>query len=365
MTAKPKIFVCPLDWGIGHATRCVPLIWELLDNNAEVILGASGRSFDFLKLEFPKLQLLDFPGYKFTYPAKGSMAMIMAKQAPQLIREIRKEHETLENLVDKYRFDAVISDNRFGAYSEKVPSVFMTHQLFIRTTAHLKFLEPVIFKLNQKYISRFSECWIPDFPGEDNLSGELSHKKELPENYHFIGPLSRFSSLATEKVEKLYDLLALISGPEPQRSIFEEKIIRELKNSTIKAAVLSGKTEALSRSSLNDKIEIFSHLDTQMLFKLIGQSKLILSRPGYSTLMDLAATGARAVFVPTPGQTEQQYLAAKMMKEGKFGYVLQKEITLEKAFHLSRNFIGLKMDSGDNLLKRRVGEFIHTYLSDN
>ncbi len=358
MIKKQKIFVCPLDWGIGHATRSVPVIRELISQQAEVLLGASGRSFDFLKREFPDLQMIDFPGYTLTYPTKGSMALMMLKQSPGLIREIKKEHLVLEELVNQYKFDAVISDNRYGAYSEKVPSVFMTHQLFIRTPAHLKVLEPVLYKMNQNYISRFGECWIPDFMGENNLSGELSHKKALPENHHFIGPLSRFSGVKAEKEEKLYDLLALISGPEPQRSIFEEKILRELKNSTIKAAVLSGKTESMIQSQMNDNIEIYSHLDTNSLYKLIHQSKVMLSRPGYSTLMDLAAIGAKAIFVPTPGQTEQEYLAEKMNKEGKMGYLTQKEFTLEKALHLATDFEGLKFDGSGDLLKKKIQDFL-------
>ncbi|MCB0804866.1 MAG: hypothetical protein KDC05_03655, partial [Bacteroidales bacterium] len=275
-----------------------------------------------------------------------------------LIREIKKEHQTLEKLVEEHQFDAVISDNRYGAYSENVPSVFMTHQLFIRTPAHIKVMEPVLFRMNHHYISRFRECWIPDLPGKENLSGELSHKKAVPANYHFIGPLSRFRGLSKEIHDIKYDLLALISGPEPQRSIFEEKILRDLEKSSIKAAILSGKPESMNHRRLNENIEIFSHLGTKELFALINESKLIVSRPGYSTLMDLMSVGAKAVFVPTPGQTEQEYLAEKMKSEGIFGFLSQREFSLKKAFEIASGFEGGTIKTTETDLKSRISIFL-------
>ena len=244
MKHKPNILVCPLDWGIGHATRCVPIINELNAQNSNVILGASGRSLSFLKKEYPNLQIIDFPGYKFSYPDKGNMALKMALQAPAILKGIKEEHKVLKKIIQDFAIDAVISDNRYGLYSNSIPSVFMTHQVFIQTPSQLNFLNPILLIKNQGFIHKFDECWIPDFQGDQNLSGDLSHKKSLPDNYHFIGPLSRFSlNRETKPTEYKYKILVMLSGPEPQRTVLENLLVDQLSSLKIKCAVVLGKTE--------------------------------------------------------------------------------------------------------------------------
>lgn len=357
---KPNILVSPLDWGIGHATRCVPIINELIEQNTNVIIGADNRPLAFLKQEFPSLQFVQFPGYKFSYPGKGSMALKMARQAPAILKGIKEEKKLLKKLIRKLNIDAVISDNRYGLSSDTIPSIFITHQIMIKVPAHLKFLETKLYNKNIAYISKFNECWIPDFENEINLSGDLSHKKSLPPKSYYIGPLSRFahkqlSSTKTENSNKFkYDLLVMLSGPEPQRTILEEKIINELLKTDLKSIVVCGKPEKFEDRIIEDKIIIYSHLDSKSLEKIIKESRIVISRPGYSTVMDLVALSKKAIFIPTPGQTEQEYLAEHYFKNKLFYKMKQKEFNLTKAMTEATSFSGIKLEFDQTKLKKRI-----------
>ena len=314
MPQQPKILVCPLDWGIGHASRLVPVIRALIRRGAAVHIGATGSPYAFLKGEFPDLPFLDFPGYAISYPGTGKgMALKMMQHAPALLRSIKKEHAMLDQLIQEFGFSGVISDNRYGLYSEKIPAVFITHQVFIQTPWHLGFLNPVIARMNRGFINRFHACWIPDNKGDINLSGALSHKKPLPDNYRFIGPQSRFGELMKSEQHHnsrslSYDLLVLLSGPEPQRSILEEKILGQVKSLDIRLALVRGKPGSGDKPRKIENGDSFNHLETAVLFRLMSASRLVLARSGYSTIMDLAATGKKAILIPPPGQTEQEYL---------------------------------------------------------
>jgi len=364
---KPNILVCPLDWGIGHATRCVPVVNELLKQNANVIIGADNRPMAFLKQEFPDLQFIKFPGYKFSYPIKGSMALKMALSAPNILLGIKKENKILDELIAKFNIDAVISDNRFGLYTKKVPCVFITHQVMIKTSSGLKFLEPVLYRINKFFILKYSECWIPDFADELNLSGDLAHKKPLPPNSFYVGPLSRFdnsisNNLNREKAKGFkYDFLMMLSGPEPQRSIFELIILKELRKSELRGVLVSGKPGIveLNRNMFKiNKVRIHSHFATDKLKQLLIDSEVIISRPGYSTIMDLAALGKKAIFIPTPGQTEQEYLADYFFDKKIYFKMDQDKFELNEAINNSKNYKGIRLNYNNSTLKLRIENLI-------
>ncbi len=361
---KPNILVCPLDWGIGHATRCVPIINELIEQNTNVIIGADNRPLAFLKQEFPSLQFVQFPGYKFSYPGKGSMAFKMARQAPAIFKGIKEEKSLLEKIIQEHNINAVISDNRYGLSSNTIPSIFITHQVMIKVPAHLKFLETKLYKKNIAYISKFNECWIPDFENEINLSGDLSHKKPLPPKSYYIGPLSRFANKRSSpaksdiKDKYKYDLLVMLSGPEPQRTILEKKIINELSRMNLKSIVVCGKPEKLEDRIIEDKIIIHSHLDSKSLEKIIEESRIVISRPGYSTVMDIVALGKKAIFIPTPGQTEQEYLAEHYHNKRFYFKMNQKEFNLTKALSEATEFSGIKLEFDQTKLKKRIWKFL-------
>ncbi len=303
-----RVLVAPLDWGLGHATRCVPIIKSLLNHQKKVFLAGSGNSFSFLKKEFPKLECVELPSMSVLYSKKGSLIGAMIKQLPYFIFQIFKEHFLLKRIVCRYDIQTVISDNRFGLWCQSVESIYITHQIMVKMPRGFRFLERAAYGLHKFFISRYNSCWIPDVEGEDNLSGDLSRKYTLPKNAIFIGWLSRFSYFNFIESSP-YKVLALISGPEPQRSIFEKEMLIKMKNISERCLLIRGLPFSNSTSIL-ENVHIVSHLDTKTLQFLLHKTPIIYCRSGYSTLMDLAVLKRRAVLLPTPGQTEQEYLAS-------------------------------------------------------
>lgn len=355
MKTKKRILVCPLDWGLGHATRCIPVINELLRQDAEVVIAADKRPLELLKQEFPQLQFIVFPGYDISYPENGSMVFKMAFSIPEILRKIRQEKTLLKEIIGNEKIDGVVSDNRYGLGIADVPSVLILHQLMIKSP----FGEKLLHKITLNYIRSFSFCWVPDFAGKNNLSGDLAHKFPLPENASFIGPLSRFSGmLKHENAEKKYELLVVISGPEPQRTVFEKKVLNQLEELNLKTLVVLGKPEQNpSRQNLK-KTEIVSHLNATELYEAIQDSELVLTRPGYSTIMDLAVMQKKAVFVPTPGQTEQEYLGKLFHEKGIQLCVKQNELNISRAIAEAKNLKGFGELTAENLLSEKVKQFL-------
>ncbi len=356
MTRK-RILIAPLDWGLGHAARCVPIIHELLAKELDVVIAADNRPAELLKKEFPDLEHVRFPGYTIDYPVNANMAWTMFRQLPKLFRGIAEEHAKLETLVKDHRIDAVISDNRWGAYSTTVPSIYIVHQLRILLSRLLRWGQPIVDLANGRLIRPFSEVWIPDRGTEDRLSGELSHDSLLPKNSFFIGPLSRLKRIDTFKKE--LDILVILSGPEPQRTIFEKLITEQLKQTTMRALVVRGTPERVLKMKLSETLTLVSALTAAELSEAIASSHIIISRPGYSTVMDLAVLGANAIFVPTPQQTEQEYLA-KRLKEQKICYSeTQEEFSLTRAVAQFNSYSGFTQQPNDmNVLRQRIDHLI-------
>jgi hypothetical protein len=236
---KLRILVAPLDWGLGHASRCIPVIRELLVQGAEVWLAGEGAQEQLLKTEFPALPFLHLYGYRIRY-SKNAAGLFwkMIQQSPKIRRAIRYEHDWLEKEISEHGFDAVISDNRYGLYHSSIPCIFITHQLTIKSPLGA-WTEKIIQKRNYTYINHFNECWVPDAAGENNLAGALSHPDKKPTvPVKYIGLLSRFEKNETSEIKN--HLLVILSGPEPQRSIFENKIIEEISHYNGTAAIVRG-----------------------------------------------------------------------------------------------------------------------------
>jgi uncharacterized protein (TIGR00661 family) len=333
-----RILIAPLDWGLGHATRCIPIIRHLLENAHKPILAASGRPKKLLQVEFPDVETVEFEGYNISYPEGSGMLWKMFRSTPHILKRIKQEHSELNALIDELKLDAVISDNRFGLYSDRVPCVYMTHQVMIKAP----FFESVLYKLHNDYMQKFTEVWIPDH-AENGLSGDLAHKYPVPSNGKFIGPLSRF--VPAEKELKT-DLLVIISGPEPQRTRFEKLVLKQLEDFEGSSTVVLG-TPDVQKDELNGSIRIVSHLNASELETEIRSARLIVSRSGYSTIMDLAALGKQAVFVPTPGQTEQEYLAKKYDADGSHMRMRQAALNLKRAWESKDNYTGFEADSSE------------------
>lgn len=330
---KPRILLAPLDWGLGHATRCIPIIKDLLTKDCEVIIAAEGPLLALLSAEFPSLLFLPLKGYRIRYSrSKAWLPFKIMLQLPRILRMVGFENRWLKNTVLEHEIDAVISDNRPGMYHREIPSVYITHQLLIKAENSL--LEKWMQQIHYRYINRFSICWVPDMKEDKNpagLAGSLSHPEKPPGvPVHYIGPLSRFSKI--DGMPKEYDLAILLSGPEPQRTIFEELLLKQLagyKGKVILIRGLPGETRNVTTS--NTAIQPFNHLPASELSSIIQRSALVICRSGYTTIMDLAALQQKAVLVPTPGQTEQEYLAAYLSEKKYFYSLPQKGFDLTKA----------------------------------
>lgn len=309
----------------------MPVVREIMALGHEAVIAADGRAYDLLRDEFPEVKFIRLKGYRPVYPAGGSMVLAMALQLPKFLSAIAREHFQLKKVIRECSIDAVISDNRYGLWSEKIPSVFITHQLFIRMPAGMHWMEPAINRLNHFFISRYTACWIPDAAGSDNLSGALSHGNGVPGNARYIGMVHRLTA-GSEPVNDACDLLAVISGPEPQRTLLEAEITKQALQLPLRTLIVRGMPESSSRKKLNGRVETVSHLSTPALSAAMRQAKAVVCRAGYSTLMELMALQKKAIIIPTPGQTEQEYLADRCMKLNYFVVQKQAEINLMKGW---------------------------------
>jgi uncharacterized protein (TIGR00661 family) len=321
--------VAPLDWGLGHATRCIPLIRVLLSQNCDVLIAAEGRVKILLEQEFPTLIFLPLRGYRIRYSRKkNGMPLKMLIQLPGLIYRVYSENRWLKKMIPSYSIGLVISDNRFGLHTNAAPCVYITHQLTIKTGN--RFTESIAKKLHYHFINKYNFCWVPDTKGKNNLAGELSHSPILPKtSVTYIGPLSRFENIVTEKK---YDLAVILSGPEPQRSAFENILLKDLEKyegSCIFVRGLPGDVQVCK--SVNEKIEFHNHLSSIALNNVIQQSALVICRSGYTTVMDMIRLQKKAILIPTPGQTEQEYLAGYLMTKKIFYSTVQKGFSLDDA----------------------------------
>ena len=326
---RKRVLVAPLDWGLGHTTRCIPIIQELLHQDFIVLLTAEGDSAHLLRKEFPSLTILSLKGYKISYSkTKSFFKLKLFGQIPKILKAIKQEHTWLNQIIKEHKIDIVVSDNRYGLYNINIKSIFITHQLAIETGN--AFTNWLVQKLNYRQINKFDQCWIPDEEAPFDLAGKLSHPKEMPVNLtKYIGILSRFKK---ETAEKNIDLLVLISGPEPQRTAFENMMLLQMTKVSFKMVLVRGLPGASNKIiNTNKNLQIFGHLSATELNKLIQSSKIIIARSGYSTIMDLIALQQTAVLIPTPGQTEQEYLAIYLSTKKYFVAAQQRGFNLVKA----------------------------------
>jgi predicted glycosyltransferase len=349
MSKRKKILICPLDWGLGHAARDISLIRLFIENNFEPVIASSGNTFELLKGEFPKLQFIDFPSYTIRFSKYRSQVFKMLLLIPKIVWWVIKEHRFIKKLIRINNIDIVFSDNRFGLWNKNVYSIFMTHQLKVKFPGFLKFLEPIYQFVSYHLIKNYDECWIPDYEGDINLSGELSHVKSKLKNIYFIGPLSKFKNTIHKEKTKNFDVLFILSGPEPQRSIFENKIFEQTKESNIGACIVRGTSEECTNKF---QFPVYNIVNTDELYHLISQSELIVCRSGYSSVMDLYLLKKKAVLVPTPGQTEQEYLAEFLSKRGMFYFLSQHEFDINKILSNAFDFPKLQVRKINKLEKR-------------
>jgi uncharacterized protein (TIGR00661 family) len=344
---KMRILITVLNWGLGHATRCIPVIKMLQQKGVEPVIASDGEALAFLSEQFPELPVACLPSYKVRYSSK-SMVWNMMVSMPHIFGAIAEEKKVIKNLIREYQINAIISDNRYGCYSSEVYSALIIHQINIRTPAYLSFLEPLLFYIHRYFLNHFHAILVPDYEGLPNLSGELSHKRKL-KHVQFIGPLSHLSSENKNTVSSEFDLLVICSGPEPSRTRFEQLMLREVSAANYKTAFVRGTYRPLNRQ-LPENIRCFDMCSSDEIKKLMHASKLVISRSGYSTIMDLVYAGKNAILIPTPGQTEQEYLAAYHHRQKNFYCVSEKNFSLSTALSKSKGFKNnFKLSGPDNL----------------
>ncbi len=317
-----KIIVAPLNWGLGHSTRCIPIINFLIQEGFTPIIASDGDALKLLQKEFPKLKSYRLPSYNIKYTRKGTrLKYRLLYDSARIIISVNKEKYIIEKIVEKEEVIGIISDNRFGVRSKNVPSIYITHQInvFSGITTFLTSL------LHQKVISKFDSCWIPDYNDESSLAGILSDVNNQNIQLKYIGTLSRFTY---QNIPKKWDLLILLSGPEPQRSILEKKLLNELKTYDKKVLFIRGIVSEQEEISESENLRIVNFMLQKDLERSINESKVIISRSGYSTIMDLEKLKAKAFFIPTPGQFEQEYLAKNLEQKKTSPYSTQEDFNI-------------------------------------
>ena len=311
-----KIIIAPLNWGLGHATRCVPIIKELQKSNFTPVIASDGTALQFLIKEFPSLEFFELPSYKISYGRNLKWSLI--RKIPTIVRAVHKERLLIQEYIHQNPdVGGIISDNRFGCYYTKIPSVYITHQLNVLSG----FLTPVTSFFHRRVIRKYNECWIPD---EENslYSGKLSRSsKNL--NQKYIGVLSRFKK---QELPQDIDVLILLSGPEPNRTLLEIKLTSIFKTSSKKVYLIQGIVEKTQKTTKENQLTIVNFMLTKQLEHTLNLSKMVICRAGYSSVLDLVSLRKKALLIPTKFQNEQEYLAKYLQQKGYFSFVKERKV---------------------------------------
>lgn len=314
-----KILVAPLDWGLGHAARSVPLIKVLCSKN-DVIIACGPSAYGFLQKELPDLEIIKIDDWRIRYPKHKINFFTILGWIPVMLRNSIHEHRFVKRIIRSRGIDCIVSDNRYGLLYKGLECYIITHQVYPKMPRGFGFLENFGGWMFKKYLSRFNKVLIPDFERGDNLSGSLAADRDLPpEKFVRIGILSRFNySQAGTPAFHQIPVLVLMSGQENQRTVLENKIIAALDGLELNVLFVRGVGE--SRPTINNtkNITFRNLLSGNELRDALMAAELIICRAGYSTLCDVVALKKRAVIIPTPGQTEQEYLAERL--DCRFGF---------------------------------------------
>lgn len=313
---------------MGHVARMIPVAKMLKDMNHNIFVGSGEEHLTFFRNEIPGLTYIKFPGFNPRYSRFLPQYLTLLLKTPDLLYQIILEHFRLKKIIREHSIDIVISDNRFGLWNRSVTSVYVTHMPLIPFPKRMRFLEFIGIFLHRKIIKKYSFCFIPDLPGDLNVSGRLSHGMKLPPNVRYIGILSRLQTGGEQdrNIQKIQQNLAILSGPEPQREIFKQKLIMLFKDREPGIVILGGRPSEKDDVARSGNITFYNHLPATEMKQLIERSHNIISRSGYTTIMELISLNCSALLVPTPGQTEQEYLAEYLSGKGWFSTIAQSEL---------------------------------------
>lgn len=329
MTPNKKALLAPLYWGYGHAARLMAYRHRLKKENYDIVWLIDGALIEFVYKDCPEDLFIENFEHQFRYGTNALSTMLqILRQTNAFFSQIKKDKKLIAQLHQEHHFDLIVSDNRYGAYHEKVKSILITHQLSIRAGI----FTGIVQRTNLKWLNSFDEIHVPDFETrEKSLAGNLSHpEKQLPENLQkklkYIGALSRFGAA---KPNQSKSVLVLLSGPEPQRSILEKILLEALRDSSKKIIFVRGTQQEFPEPQKNIFFQPF--IETRQLKTLLDEAGFVIARGGYSTLMDLYCSGKKALMIPTPGQLEQEYLAQWNNGKHDFTFVNQNKSEIQEA----------------------------------
>lgn len=332
---RPVLFAA-LNWGMGHASRSVPLIRELQRQHIPLILGSDGVAAELLRAEFPDVQIMELPSYKVSYPSRNIYINVL-KSVWTILLAILAERRWLRALHHETPLRAVISDNRYGLRLSGIPSVLITHQLHFN--GPWAWANRIGEWSVRWWARRFTEIWVPDWAGDLSLSGGMATWKYTQPPVHYLGPLSRFPLHEHAGVKYEYDIIAVLSGPEPQRSYFEQILRHQMNGIEGRHLMVRGTREPVPVDWPEVTFEVMNILPAEQLNELVTRSTIQISRSGYSTVMDLVYSGIPALMVPTPGQIEQEYLAVYLLGKGPWCFQSQDELDVQKAWSTMKNWV--------------------------
>src|SRR5690554_15997 len=315
------VLIGVLNWGMGHASRSVPVIEAVLRYGADVVIASMGASKTFLEQRFPHVNVLEIPDREISYGKSGA-AIGLLKRSFQQQKINKDQYAWLTQNAEDLGITHIISDNLYGFNNPTIPSAIITHQVGIVSP----FFKSRFDKYMASWLSKFNEVWIPDEPGEFSLAGKMLANAFYDGKLFYLGHISRFRKMPA--AEKDIDYLAILSGPEPQRTFLENKIAKKLNKLPGRHVIVRGRIDS-DTIPTSDKIEYYSFLHEKRLENFISCCKVVICRSGYTSILDMVQMDAKACFIPTPQQPEQKYLAKRMKQKGWFHAVSQKDFGIK------------------------------------
>jgi predicted glycosyltransferase len=348
-----KILIAPLDWGLGHATRCIPIINHLLTYTNNITIAANGIQLQLLQNQFSSLNFISIPNYNITYANNTISTNIkLLFQLIKIKKAISQENKWLQQIQATQRYDIILSDNRYGLYHKSATCIFITHQLKPKTFFG-KFGQQFLQKQLYKYINQFTQCWVMDNKGSNSLAGDLSNPTLMPTiPTSYIGIHTRLKQIPCDN--KKYSIAIILSGPEPQRTLIENIIIKQLTIIQEAVILIRGTNNILPIQALPKNVEIVSVANAQQIETLIAQSQFVLCRSGYTSLMDYLSIGVKCIVVPTPGQTEQEYLAKYTSNQNLTMRILQNNLQLHMILKKAKNYSFTLLKTEKNILAQKI-----------
>ena len=325
-----KILVAVLNWGLGHATRCIPIIQELQRYDFQPIIASDGKALAFLRNEFPDVDYYKLTAVHFSFSQQSTWNYIhLLSKAAFWNKALKKDKQLIEKIHLKENLCGIISDSRPYCYHRHIPGVYITHQLQVKSGI----FTTTATAAHRGLIGSFNECWVPDRAAPHSICGKMSEWKnaKLPLRYINIQ-----SDLKIQKTSHQYDYTGIISGAEPERSKLEQKMIAGFSGLKGKKIIIAGNKKLADRFVSID-IEIKGLASRAEVQHIINSSKTIIARGGYSTMMDLLKLQKPALLIPTPGQTEQLYLTQRLKQLNYVDVVSQEKLSATRILQFENN----------------------------